>query len=333
MAESTPPEPSADPGPTAETSDLRDLQLVELGILLDVQQACEALGIEFFLGEGTLLGAVRHQGFIPWDDDIDLFMRRSEYERFLRLAPPLLAPKYTVQHATTVPDYWSPVIKVRLIEGEQRFRQAHIAHLTPDNGPLVDIFPLDYVPRPDGLALRLQSTYIRVLRGLLVHKLRIKPADNWQRRLMRAIGRLLPIALLHQQLRWAHTLYWQQGASLLGQSCDLSPPCEPGDANESLRPNHLPELRRSCYAGSRRLRSRADYDVRGLQDATAIKWSHEQPRVLTHRHWILPSNDRHARQPSLGQSKLDLSALDSDWSHRRVHLHCRPTPRPDQPPT
>lgn len=223
MAESTPPEPSADPGPTAETSDLRDLQLVELGILLDVQQACEALGIEFFLGEGTLLGAVRHQGFIPWDDDIDLFMRRSEYERFLRLAPPLLAPKYTVQHATTVPDYWSPVIKVRLIEGEQRFRQAHIAHLTPDNGPLVDIFPLDYVPRPDGLALRLQSTYIRVLRGLLVHKLRIKPADNWQRRLMRAIGRLLPIALLHQQLRWAHTLHGSRERPYLGSLATYHP--------------------------------------------------------------------------------------------------------------
>ena len=75
---------------------------LELGILLDVKRVCEALGIEFFLGEGTLLGAVRHQGFIPWDDDIDLLMRRSEYERFLRRAPPLLAPKYAVQHASTV---------------------------------------------------------------------------------------------------------------------------------------------------------------------------------------------------------------------------------------
>ena len=207
MVESATSEPSADPGPTAEISDLRELQLVELGILLDVQRACEELGIEFFLGEGTLLGAVRHQGFIPWDDDIDLFMRRSEYEQFLRLAPPLLAPKYTVQHASTVADYWSPVIKVRLVEGEQRFRQTHIAHLTPDNGPLVDIFPLEYVPRPGGLTLRLQSTYIRVLRGLLVHKLRTKPADNWQRRLMRAVGRILPTGLLHHQLQWAHTLH------------------------------------------------------------------------------------------------------------------------------
>ncbi len=193
--------------PTPEAARLRELQQIELGILLDVSAACEALGIEFFLGEGTLLGAVRHRGFIPWDDDIDLVMRRSEYERFLRLAPALLAPKYRVQHATTVADYWSPVIKVRLVQGEPKYRQAHIAHLTGDNGPLIDIFPLEYVPRPDGLGLWLQASYIRLLRGLLVHKLRTRPATNLRRRLMRLIGRALPASLLHRQLQWAHTLH------------------------------------------------------------------------------------------------------------------------------
>lgn len=204
---SSTPEHGDSTPPTSEDAQLRELQRIELGILLDVQAVCDGLGIEFFLGEGTLLGAVRHQGFIPWDDDIDLVMRRSEYERFLQLAPPLLAPKYTVQHASTVENYWSPVIKVRLVEGEQKYRQAHIAHLTEDNGPLLDIFPLEYVPRPDGAGLWLQSTYIRLLRGLLVHKLRTKPSDNPQRKLMRLAGRALPTRLLHQQLHWAHTLH------------------------------------------------------------------------------------------------------------------------------
>ncbi len=223
MTESTAPQNPAGAGRPGEASDLRELQHIELGILLDVKRVCEALGIEFFLGEGTLLGAVRHQGFIPWDDDIDLLMRRSEYERFLRLAPPLLAPKYAVQHASTVKGYWSPVIKVRLVEGEQKYRQTHIAHLTRDNGPLLDIFPLEYLPKAGGVALRLQSTAIRALRGLLVHKLRTKPADNWQRKLMRAIGRVLPTGLLHGQLHWAHTLHGSGERPYLGSLATYHP--------------------------------------------------------------------------------------------------------------
>ena len=193
--------------PLFDEAALKELQRQELAILLDVQAACNELGIEFFLGEGTLLGAVRHQGFIPWDDDVDLLMKRSEYDRFLRLAPPLLAPMYQVQHSTTVANYWSPVMKVRLVEGDPLFRQQHIEHLSPDNGPLIDIFPIDYVPKPAGVGLRLQSTYIRLLRGLLVHKLRTKPATNLRRRLLRVAARGVSTRWLHRQLEWAHTVH------------------------------------------------------------------------------------------------------------------------------
>lgn len=203
---STVPPDDNEPSPVPEAGTLIELQQIELGILLDVQAVCDKLGIEFFLGEGTLLGAVRHHGFIPWDDDIDLYMRRSEYERFLHQAPPLLAPRYRVQHASTVHNYWSPVTKVRLVGGPQKYRQVHIAHLTSDNGPLIDIFPLDYVPKPDGMVLWAQWTYIRLLRGLLVHKLGTKPADRPRRRLMKMISRMTSTRLLHQQLHWAHTM-------------------------------------------------------------------------------------------------------------------------------
>ena len=194
------------PGGAESGASLRALQLVELGILLDVQTVCDELGLRFFLAEGTLLGAVRHQGFIPWDDDIDLFMPRHDYERFLRQAPRLLGDRYRLQHSSTVPDYWSPVIKVRLVEGEQRFRQTSIAHLTRDNGPLLDIFPLDYVAHDHGILLRAQSAYIRLLRGLLVQKLRTRPADSLLRRAMRMAANVVPGSVLHGQLAWAHEL-------------------------------------------------------------------------------------------------------------------------------
>ena len=207
-------------GPSAS---LRALQMVELGILLDVQAVCAELGLRFFLAEGTLLGAIRHSGFIPWDDDVDLFMLRDDYDLFLHQAPRLLGDRYRLQHSSTVPNYWSPVMKVRLVDGQQRFQQASIAHLTRDNGPLLDIFPLDNVAHARGILLHLQSAYIRLLRGLLVQKLLTRPANSLLRRAMRVAARLLPGHLLHSQLDWAHTLQGPQRRPYLASLATYHP--------------------------------------------------------------------------------------------------------------
>lgn len=69
-----------------EITDLREIQQVELGILRHLDQVCRENGLHFFLSNGTLLGAVKYEGFIPWDDDIDVFMPRCDYDRLMRLS-------------------------------------------------------------------------------------------------------------------------------------------------------------------------------------------------------------------------------------------------------
>jgi len=68
-----------------DSKTLRQLQMIELEMLIEVNRICKKCGIHYTIIAGTMLGAVRHGGFIPWDDDADIGMLRSEYEKFLTI--------------------------------------------------------------------------------------------------------------------------------------------------------------------------------------------------------------------------------------------------------
>lgn len=94
-------------------SKLREIQLVQLQILTEFDRICKKNDINYQLFAGTLLGAVRHKGFIPWDDDVDVCMLRSEYDRFLEIAQQELDPDYFVQNTYTDPEYYNIFTRIR----------------------------------------------------------------------------------------------------------------------------------------------------------------------------------------------------------------------------
>lgn len=120
---------------------LRNLQLKELEILKAFIGVCDKLNLKYFLDSGTLLGCIRHQGFIPWDDDIDVSMPREDYEIFLRKGQELLPKKYFIQTNATDKEYTMNYAKIR--DSETTFIESSIKDLKINHGIFIDIFPYD----------------------------------------------------------------------------------------------------------------------------------------------------------------------------------------------
>ena len=127
-----------------DVSSLRRLQLLELKILLELKRICEKHHIQYFLMWGTLLGAVRHRGFIPWDDDIDVGMIRSEYIKFLTICNDELSQEYFLQTFESDRTYANSFAKLRLNDTE--YPEQENKDLLYHKGIYIDIFPIDHIP-------------------------------------------------------------------------------------------------------------------------------------------------------------------------------------------
>lgn len=126
-------------------SELKQLQKIELEMLTEFDRICRKYHIQYSLDGGTLLGAVRHRGFIPWDDDIDVIMRREEYFKFRKACRKALdRSRFFFQDYLTDPDYRWGYAKLRrngtefVRRGQERLKQ--------HSGVFMDIFVVDNVP-------------------------------------------------------------------------------------------------------------------------------------------------------------------------------------------
>ena len=123
---------------------IKQLWSVEQEILDVVHEVCQKHGLRYSLAYGTLIGAVRHKGFIPWDDDIDLVMPREDYERFLEVWKESAPEGYVLQNGRTDADFTQNFTKIR--KDHTAFVQSETEkNVKYHKGVFVDIFPGDRV--------------------------------------------------------------------------------------------------------------------------------------------------------------------------------------------
>lgn len=130
------------PEPLVLTDDQKvDLRRAQLDLLAEFDRVCRANDLEYFALYGTALGAVRHEGFIPWDDDLDVGMVRSEYERMTQIVNAELTDRFLFQTVDTDPHYGCMFGKLRMNESRCVDR---ISFGSPQHGGIfLDVFPLD----------------------------------------------------------------------------------------------------------------------------------------------------------------------------------------------
>lgn len=146
---------------------LYDIQVLEYEILLELDRICKKNNINYVLAGGTLLGAVRHNGFIPWDDDVDVYMLREDYEKFRSIAPNMLSKQYFYQSNRTDPEYYYLYDKIRL--NGTIFEENSIAGYDIHQGLYIDIFPVDYTSQ-ESLKFKFQYYKFKFYRNGLMAK-------------------------------------------------------------------------------------------------------------------------------------------------------------------
>lgn len=168
---------------------LRQLQMIQLEMLIEVDRICKKCGIKYNIIAGTLLGAVRHGGYIPWDDDADVALLRPEYEKFRKACKTELDKTrfYFQDHRNTKGYRWG-YGKIR--RKNTLFLREYQEHMPYEQGVFIDIFPLDNVP--DNYILRsMQNLECFCVRKILWSKVgKIAERNFWKRQVYKLLDKI-----------------------------------------------------------------------------------------------------------------------------------------------
>jgi lipopolysaccharide cholinephosphotransferase len=178
---------------------LKQAQIKMFNMLKLIDSICKKHHLDYWLDAGTLLGAVRHQGFIPWDDDMDIAMPRDSYEKFLRIAPTELPAHLWLQRSETETGYYNLGAPLKIRDRSSYYLEKHeIGNEPYVQGIFVDIFVYDKMP-VNKTKRRLYKTYAKKLLRILSTKYTPLPMGHYHN-LYKTLGVLLPKSLLNNAL-------------------------------------------------------------------------------------------------------------------------------------
>ena len=176
--------------------DLRKLQLVELEMLIEVDRICKKNNIKYSITSGTLLGAIRHKGFIPWDDDLDVMFQHEEYEKFFYACQrDLDKEKFFFQDFRTDPGYRWGYGKMRHL-GTEYIKKGQ-EHLKQKTGVCIDIFDMQNLPN----ALKERRSFQRkmfCIRKILYSEVGKRTENNIFLRIWYSLLSLIPVGIVHK---------------------------------------------------------------------------------------------------------------------------------------
>ncbi len=179
-------------------AEFRRMQLIELDMIVELDRVCRTNNINYVLFGGSLLGAVRHKGYIPWDDDADIAMTREDYEKFRSVASQLNPDICFFQDHSTDPEYRWGYGKLR--RTGTTFIRAGQEHLKCKTGVFIDIFPLDDVPKST-IGQMLQDFVCFCLRKITWSEVgRLQTKGFWK--IWFTLLSKIPIDWVYRQLDW-----------------------------------------------------------------------------------------------------------------------------------
>ena len=185
---------------------LKRIQEVELEILKDFMDICDRHGLDYFGIAGTGIGALRHHGFIPWDDDIDVAMPRDDFEKLLPLVEKEMGDKYLIMNAERYPNY--PLMTTRMTMRGTKFKEEALKNIDAPLGIFLDLYPVDKVSdNPKEARRQARDAWfwskILILRSIPFPMLGF---SGWKAKIIHAICGLahLVLSILHVPKTWIY---------------------------------------------------------------------------------------------------------------------------------